>query len=97
MEKSDLNSKEEASHGDEFQELLQNLPKERDLISGRTLYFYQGFWVADYIAKSVTFMSIVALDDDLLLASCPKSGTTWLKAHSYSINKLKKNDIVNSV
>ncbi|PON99287.1 Sulfotransferase domain containing protein [Trema orientale] len=87
MEKLDLSRQEEASlEDDEFEEMLQNFPKERNWVSG-FLYFCQGFWVADLSIRSqVSFsQNFLARDNDLVLASCPKSGTTWLKALAYSI------------
>ncbi|XP_050209046.1 cytosolic sulfotransferase 15-like [Mercurialis annua] len=70
----------------EFQEFLSTLPKERKL-DGTYLYFYQNFWCPSIAIKPIiSFQNhFQAHDSDIILASIPKSGTTWLKAVLYSI------------
>ncbi|XP_023744482.1 flavonol 3-sulfotransferase [Lactuca sativa] len=51
-----------------------------------TLYKYQGFWNAQHIHENtILAQSYEAQPSDVLLCSCPKSGTTWLKALSFAI------------
>ncbi|KAI3470189.1 hypothetical protein Pfo_026852 [Paulownia fortunei] len=61
------------SHTDEVQELLQTLEQQTNW-DGRRLAKYGGFW-CPFKAK----------DCDIILATIPKSGTTWLKALTFSI------------
>ncbi|XWS64908.1 hypothetical protein CRYUN_Cryun05aG0044500 [Craigia yunnanensis] len=70
----------------EFQELVQSLPKERDWYGG-SHYFYQGFWCPSSVFKAVLSFQkhFQALDTDIILASAPKCGTTWLKSLIFTI------------
>lgn len=85
MEKSEV-PQEEPCKDDEFQKLLLTLPEERNW-DGTSLYLYQGFWCPSIAIKPVfSFQQhFQALGSDLILASTPKSGTTWLKALTFSI------------
>ncbi|XWS64911.1 hypothetical protein CRYUN_Cryun05aG0044800 [Craigia yunnanensis] len=77
---------EEETWDDEFQELVQTLPKERNWY-GAHLYFYQGFWCQSGALKAVISFQkhFQALDSDIIVISFPKCGTTWLKALTFSI------------
>ncbi|WRX24779.1 Sulfotransferase domain - like 10 [Theobroma cacao] len=79
--------KEEPWDDDEFQELVQTLPKEKGWY-GTHLYFYQGFWCSSRVFRAmISFQKhFQALDSDIFLKSIPKSGTTWLKALTFSIS-----------
>ncbi|XP_061997771.1 cytosolic sulfotransferase 15-like [Rosa rugosa] len=77
---------EEEKLSDECKALLLSLPKEK---GWRTLhqYRFQGFW-----CQSAEIQSIMAFqnhfqanDSDVVLATIPKSGTTWLKALAFAI------------
>ncbi|KAL5568377.1 hypothetical protein UlMin_024952 [Ulmus minor] len=72
---------------DEYKEMLLKLPKVKDSTLGCYYYFYQGFWLLESMFKGVVSFQqhFLAHDDDIILASCPKSGTTWLKALTFSI------------
>ncbi|GMN32775.1 hypothetical protein TIFTF001_041787 [Ficus carica] len=73
---------------DEFEAILENLePNEKELINGKPYYYHQGFWIAEFLFRSTISAqrNFVAHEDDIILASCPKSGTTWLKALVFSI------------
>ncbi|XP_022743973.1 cytosolic sulfotransferase 15-like [Durio zibethinus] len=76
----------EVNWEDEFQELMQTLPKEKSWY-GRDLYFYQGFWCPFSVFKAVISFQkhFQALDSDIFVTSLPKCGTTWLKALTFSI------------
>ncbi|KAK8522132.1 hypothetical protein V6N13_115107 [Hibiscus sabdariffa] len=77
------------SWDDEVRQLVQTLPKEESWIGGGggSLYLYQGFWyIARYLKSMISFQThFQAFDSDVLVASCPKCGTTWLKALTFSI------------
>ncbi|XVF56801.1 hypothetical protein PTKIN_Ptkin06aG0149600 [Pterospermum kingtungense] len=77
---------DESCDVDEFQELIQTLPKEKHWY-GTHLYFYQGFWCPSIAFKGmISFQKhFQALDTDIILTSAPKSGTTWLKALIFMI------------
>ncbi|KAF4352097.1 hypothetical protein F8388_000789 [Cannabis sativa] len=68
---------EELMEGEEtIHEILAKLEKAEDPISDQNPYYcYQGFWVHKFVLKGIiSFQTqFVARDDDILLASCPKS------------------------
>ncbi|CAE6089170.1 unnamed protein product [Arabidopsis arenosa] len=70
----------------EFQEMLDSLPKERGWRT-RYLYLFQGFWCqAKEIQAIMSFQKhFQSLPNDVVLATIPKSGTTWLKALAFTI------------
>ncbi|XVF24517.1 hypothetical protein REPUB_Repub13aG0134900 [Reevesia pubescens] len=70
----------------EIEELLVSLPKEKGWLAAG-LFLYQGCWYPSRILRNViTFKRhFQPLDHDIILASRPKSGTTWLKALIFSI------------
>lgn len=70
----------------EFQEMLDSLPKERGWRT-RYLYLFQGFWCqAKEIQAIMSFQKhFQSLENDVVLATIPKSGTTWLKALTFTI------------
>ncbi|KAL4273729.1 hypothetical protein GQ457_13G027910 [Hibiscus cannabinus] len=76
----------EKSWDAEVRELAQTLPKEEGWISGTSLYLYQGFWCTPLEIKTmISFQThFRALDSDVLVATFPKCGTTWLKALTFS-------------
>ncbi|XP_023772146.1 flavonol 3-sulfotransferase [Lactuca sativa] len=58
-----------------------------------TFYKYQGFWnVQNFPEKTILAQSYQAQPSDILLCSCPKTGTTWLKALSFAILTREKFD-----
>lgn len=70
----------------EFQKLLQTL-EQRKSSDGHRLIKYEGFWYREQSLRPVlsSRMYFKAKNTDLILASMPKSGTTWLKALTFSI------------
>lgn len=89
--KTQLAIAEEDKLSQECKELLQTLPREK---GWRTpyLYFFQGFWCQPKEIQAIMAFQkhFKVRDDDIILATIPKSGTTWLKALSFSIINRKK-------
>ncbi|KAL0719769.1 hypothetical protein Bca4012_069093 [Brassica carinata] len=70
----------------ECQNLISSLPSEKDS-TGKKLYNYQGSWYyPNTIQAILNFQKhFRAKDTDIVLASLPKSGTTWLKALVFAV------------
>nr|XP_027119598.1 cytosolic sulfotransferase 5-like [Coffea arabica] len=70
-----------------FQDFLESLPKEI-FWESFDIYQWKGFWFQPFILQSTIALSteFVPRDDDIILASSLKVGTTWLKALCLSIN-----------
>ncbi|KAM5578483.1 cytosolic sulfotransferase 15-like [Rosa sericea] len=75
----------ETDLSNECKELL-SLPKERGWISLHQ-HQYQGFWCPTEIFQGIIAFQkhFQARDSDIVVASVPKSGTTWLKALIFAI------------
>ncbi|XP_071919993.1 cytosolic sulfotransferase 8-like [Coffea arabica] len=71
---------------DHFEEFFQRLQPKKP-IEGGLLANYQGVWFdADLLQATLTFQkNFKANESDIILATMPKSGTTWLKALTISI------------
>ncbi|KAK7343062.1 hypothetical protein VNO80_26024 [Phaseolus coccineus] len=71
----------------EENELILSLPKETGLSSTPYLYLFQGFWYPTDNVEGVNKFQkhFHAKDNDVFVASLPKSGTTWLKALTFGI------------
>ncbi|XP_061348761.1 cytosolic sulfotransferase 15-like [Gastrolobium bilobum] len=70
----------------ECKELILSLPKEKGWRT-RYLYLFQDFWCQPAeIQAIITFQKhFQANDSDVIVATIPKSGTTWLKALTFAI------------
>ncbi|KAM6542149.1 hypothetical protein CsatB_006596 [Cannabis sativa] len=72
----------------EKESFVSQLPKTKGWLgSDSTLCLYQNFWCPPTIVPNIiSFQNhFQALDEDIIIASKPKSGTTWLKALLFSI------------
>ncbi|KAL8055881.1 hypothetical protein ABFX02_04G083700 [Erythranthe guttata] len=80
MEKIDQGTK------DEFQELLQSL-EQRTNWDGRRIVKYNDFWFPIMFFRPVLSAqkNFQAKDSDIILSTLPNSGSTWLKALTFSI------------
>jgi len=60
---------------------ILSLPKENGWGLSQNLYLFQGFWCpSNLIEPIISFQNnFQAKDNDIIVASLPKSGTTWLK------------------
>ncbi|KAL7106059.1 hypothetical protein ACP275_07G087300 [Erythranthe tilingii] len=70
----------------EFLELLKTLEQQNSW-DGVGFVKYQGFWCALYLFRQILSAQkhFKAKDSDIILASLPKSGTTWKKSLTFSI------------
>ena len=85
-ESSVSNGREEEQYCNEFEKSAASFPQEEGWAG--TLCQYQGFWLPSKdIARSVfSFQQhFQPLDSDIILASMPKSGATWIKALTFAI------------
>ncbi|KAL7209677.1 hypothetical protein ACSBR1_031271 [Camellia fascicularis] len=77
-------TQERMGDDDEWEELLKTLPKVK-LPNGRDMFLYKEYWYP-YIHGIFSFQQhFKAQNSDLILASLPKAGTTWLKALTFAI------------
>lgn len=77
---------DEKVYNQEFKDLLSSLPKERGLAPTYS-YQYQGFWYSPLALQGVIDCQnyFEPRENDILLVTAPKSGTTWLKAIIYTL------------
>ncbi|XP_074284372.1 cytosolic sulfotransferase 15-like [Silene latifolia] len=78
----------------ECKQILLSLPR---VIGWRTpyLYLFQGFWCQPKEIQAIMMAQthFEALDNDVMVATVPKSGTTWLKALVFAVVNRNKFDI----
>ncbi|WMV29255.1 hypothetical protein MTR67_022640 [Solanum verrucosum] len=82
---------QEDSLSEEYKKLLSNLPKEKGLV-GSYIYNYQGCWTSPRLIQGVIAcqQQFQAEDSAIILATTPKSRTTWLKSHLFALmNRVK--------
>ncbi|KAL5553809.1 hypothetical protein UlMin_041210 [Ulmus minor] len=82
---------------EDIKQLLLSLPKEKSWILPH-LYQYQGVWLPAEALHAVIACQkhFQSQDSDILLATHPKSGTTWLKAIMFALsNRAHYSDLKN--
>ncbi|ESW05667.1 hypothetical protein PHAVU_011G199400 [Phaseolus vulgaris] len=79
-----LESHKQANEENEF---ILSLPKETGLGSAPYIYLFQDFWCPTVYVEGVNKFQkhFDAKENDVFVASFPKSGTTWLKALTFAI------------
>ncbi|CAI8608599.1 unnamed protein product [Vicia faba] len=77
---------QESDLSQECKELIPTLPLEKGMFTA-ALHQYQGFWFTpNFLQGDLSCQKhFQALDNDILLVTSPKSGTTWLKALSFAL------------
>ncbi|KAK1302546.1 Cytosolic sulfotransferase 5 [Acorus calamus] len=72
---------------EKYAHLISTLPKKKSW--GRYLHRYHGFWYSSFVLNGVMSVqdNFKAHPSDVLIASSPKSGTTWLKALVFALNR----------
>nr|GMD35771.1 flavonol sulfotransferase-like [Ipomoea batatas] len=67
--------------------LIAELPREREWAIDEDIYLLNGFWYPTWVIHGLVALQqhFKPHPNDVLLASYPKSGTTWLKALLFSI------------
>jgi hypothetical protein len=70
-----------------LKEQILSLPRESGRFANQYYYFFQNFWcVPSQIQSIISFQNnFQAKHSDVVIASIPKSGTTWLKALTFAI------------
>ncbi|KAF9686311.1 hypothetical protein SADUNF_Sadunf03G0145600 [Salix dunnii] len=86
METTSISTNGESVPRDEIQGSVAGFPGEKNWV-GVPLHFYKGVWYPAFaIRGAISFRQhFIARDTDIILASMPKSGTTWLKALAFSV------------
>uniref|UniRef100_A0A6N2KIE1 Sulfotransferase n=1 Tax=Salix viminalis TaxID=40686 RepID=A0A6N2KIE1_SALVM len=99
METTTISTNGENLPGDEIQGLVACFPGDKNW-DGTPLYFYNGVWYpAVGIRGAISFQQhFIARDDDIIIASMPKSGTTWnpldqLVSAFHFVRKLKRENV----
>ncbi|KAK3022574.1 hypothetical protein RJ639_047552 [Escallonia herrerae] len=88
MDATELIKKQSAAEGQKEEQklthkLLALLPKEKGWRT-TNLYLYQNFWCQQKEIEATKHFK--AEDADIIVATIPKSGTTWLKALAFAIS-----------
>ncbi|ESQ49142.1 hypothetical protein EUTSA_v10021105mg [Eutrema salsugineum] len=81
-----LNFMKDDNVSQECKNLISSLPSEKDFM-GKSLFSYQGSWYYPNTVQAILNFQkhFRPRDTDIILASFPKSGTTWLKALAFAV------------
>jgi hydroxyjasmonate sulfotransferase len=81
----EANQQDKVNH--EFKQLILSLPRIKGWGASQDFYFFQGFWCPSNLIQPINSFQnhFQAKDNDIVVASLPKSGTTWLKALTFAI------------
>ncbi|XP_052301623.1 cytosolic sulfotransferase 11-like [Populus trichocarpa] len=79
-------SAERKNEAKNYNEVMSTFPKVKGL-NGYDYYLYQGFWYAPFFLEGLLSVQerFNPQSTDIFVASCPKTGTTWLKALTFAI------------
>lgn len=71
----------------ECRDLLHYLPKHKGWLPSSNFYLYKGFWCMPVEIQSILNFQkhFQDKDNDIIVATQPKSGTTWLKALTFCL------------
>ncbi|KAJ8752337.1 hypothetical protein K2173_003973 [Erythroxylum novogranatense] len=71
----------------EFKLKISTFPREKGWDRVNNLYHYQGFWYYEHFLAGIMSAQehFRPQPTDIFLTSCPKAGTTWLKALTFAI------------
>ncbi|XP_028789036.1 cytosolic sulfotransferase 15-like [Neltuma alba] len=88
--KNEICDEEYEYYSQEFKDLFKSLPREKGW-SSPYIYLYQEIWYPPVPLQGVLSFQkhFQAKDSDVVIASLPKSGTTWLKALTFAIMNRK--------
>ncbi|KAK1296383.1 Cytosolic sulfotransferase 15 [Acorus calamus] len=78
-----------------YKDLISTLPTQRWGPGGDDLHQYHGFWFHRSLLEEIMAAQdhFVARPTDIILATFPKSGTTWLKALTFATINRKRTDV----
>lgn len=90
-------NKEDELLNSEIEKLCETLPTLKGYMNGSKVYEYKGFCCDSRVLPGVFLCQqrFQATDSDIILATLPKSGTTWLKSLIFSVvnrNRFKPED-----
>ncbi|XP_010476340.1 PREDICTED: cytosolic sulfotransferase 9-like [Camelina sativa] len=86
-----LREEEEENLSEETKTWISSLPWEIDYL-GNKLFKYEGYWYYEDVLQSIPNIQsgFKPQETDIIVASFPKSGTTWLKALTFALVQRSK-------
>ncbi|XP_010499321.1 PREDICTED: cytosolic sulfotransferase 7-like [Camelina sativa] len=91
MDEKEIPKNQQREDDEETMNLISSLPSDVDF-DGKKLFKYQGCWYNDIILQGILNFQrgFEPQDTDIVIASFPKSGTTWLKALTVALLERSK-------